>query len=301
MVAYTYDAWGNPLTTTGTMADTLGKLNPFRYRGYVYDAETGLYYLGSRYYNPQWGRFVNADSVVDTEDLLGGNLFAYCGNSPVARRDTTGQFWDTVFDIVSLCISVKNVISNPKSGSAWLGLAADVLCLAIPGLTGGGSAVRAAKTVKNAVAVAKKADNVSDATRLARAASKIGDANKFGGCVSDASKIANSALSTGRTTVTTTTNIAKKGWTVGDDITALTKAGNTPSWSTVRQRFWKNEAMLHPDAFDGQINRMQKGLAPIGPDGFSVELHHPYGRSGDNFFIFAPVTRTEHRLIHYGG
>lgn len=99
---------------------------------------------------------MNADSVVDTEDLLGGNLFAYCGNSPVARRDTTGQFWDTVFDIVSLCISVKNVISNPKSGSAWLGLAADVLCLAIHGLTGGGSAVRAAKTVKNAVAVAKK-------------------------------------------------------------------------------------------------------------------------------------------------
>ena len=66
MVAYTYDAWGNPLTTTGTMADTLGKLNPFRYRGYVYDTETGLYYLGSRYYNPQWSRFVNADGVVDT-------------------------------------------------------------------------------------------------------------------------------------------------------------------------------------------------------------------------------------------
>ena len=64
--SYVYDAWGNPLTTTGTMADTLGKLNPFRYRGYVYDTETGLYYLGSRYDNPQWGRFVNADGVVDT-------------------------------------------------------------------------------------------------------------------------------------------------------------------------------------------------------------------------------------------
>ena len=64
--SYVYGAWGNPLTTTGTMADTLGKLNPFRYRGYVYDTETGLYYLGSRYYNPQWGRFVNADGVVDT-------------------------------------------------------------------------------------------------------------------------------------------------------------------------------------------------------------------------------------------
>lgn len=53
VVAYTYDAWGNPLSTTGTMADTLGKLNPFRYRGYVYDTETGLYYVSSRYYDPE--------------------------------------------------------------------------------------------------------------------------------------------------------------------------------------------------------------------------------------------------------
>ena len=63
VVRYAYDAWGKPLETTGTMAATLGKLNPFRYRGYVYDEETGLYYLRSRYYNPMWGRFVNADSV----------------------------------------------------------------------------------------------------------------------------------------------------------------------------------------------------------------------------------------------
>ena len=53
VVAYTYDARGNPLSTTGTMADTLGKLNPFRYRGYVYDAETGIYYVASRYYDPE--------------------------------------------------------------------------------------------------------------------------------------------------------------------------------------------------------------------------------------------------------
>ena len=68
---YTYDAWGNPLTTTGSMAGTLGKLNPFRYRGYVYDTETGLYYLQSRYYNPETGRFINADNLVDTEDGVG--------------------------------------------------------------------------------------------------------------------------------------------------------------------------------------------------------------------------------------
>ena len=55
VVAYTYDAWGNPLTTTGAMAGTLGKLNLFRYRGYVYDAETGIYYVASRYYDPERG------------------------------------------------------------------------------------------------------------------------------------------------------------------------------------------------------------------------------------------------------
>ena len=63
VVTYTYDAWGNPLTTTGSLATTLGAANPLRYRGYVYDTETGLYYLQSRYYNPGWGRFINADSL----------------------------------------------------------------------------------------------------------------------------------------------------------------------------------------------------------------------------------------------
>lgn len=56
MVEYTYDAWGNILSTTGSMADTLGELNPLRYRGYVYDTETGFYYLQSRYYDPEMGR-----------------------------------------------------------------------------------------------------------------------------------------------------------------------------------------------------------------------------------------------------
>lgn len=52
MVSYTYDPWGAPMATDGTMASTLGAANPLCYRGYVYDTETGLYYLSSRYYNP---------------------------------------------------------------------------------------------------------------------------------------------------------------------------------------------------------------------------------------------------------
>lgn len=61
VVEYYYDVWGKPAGKTGTLASTLGTLNPFRYRGYVYDEETGLYYLRSRYYNPEWKRFLNAD------------------------------------------------------------------------------------------------------------------------------------------------------------------------------------------------------------------------------------------------
>ena len=53
MVEYRYDAWGKPLGTTGSMADTLGVENPFRYRGYVYDGETGLYVTAARYYDPE--------------------------------------------------------------------------------------------------------------------------------------------------------------------------------------------------------------------------------------------------------
>lgn len=94
VVEYTYDAWGNILTTTGSMASTLGTHNPLRYRGYVYDHETQLYYLHSRYYNPAMGRFINADVDASTgHGLLGTNMFAYCGNNPVNNTDASGQDW----------------------------------------------------------------------------------------------------------------------------------------------------------------------------------------------------------------
>ena len=91
VVQYTYDAWGKILTTTGSMASTLGVHNPLRYRGYVYDTETTLYYLQSRYYNPELGRFINADALVSTgQGLLGNNMFAYCLNNPVVLADSSG-------------------------------------------------------------------------------------------------------------------------------------------------------------------------------------------------------------------
>ena len=85
VVSYGYDAWGAPLWCTGELAETLGKVQPFRYRGYVFDEETGLYYLRSRYYNPRWGRFVNADNYLST------NVFSYCGNVPSVFVDKNGH------------------------------------------------------------------------------------------------------------------------------------------------------------------------------------------------------------------
>ena len=81
---YKYDAWGKPLSVTGTMAQTIGALNPFRYRGYIWDEDMENYYLRSRYYNPSLCRFLQADSHLTI------NAFAYANNNPVMNMDEDG-------------------------------------------------------------------------------------------------------------------------------------------------------------------------------------------------------------------
>ena len=90
VVEYKYDAWGKPISKTGSLASTLGTVQPFRYRGYVYDAETEAYYLRSRYYSPYWCRFVNEDAVVGRGTLLTHNAYTYCLCNPIAFIDKTG-------------------------------------------------------------------------------------------------------------------------------------------------------------------------------------------------------------------
>jgi RHS repeat-associated protein len=91
VVQYSYDAWGKLLSTTGTLASTIGKINPFLYRGYYFDTETGLYYLNSRYYDAQTGRFVSEDGQFNPDTgLSGNNLFAYCNNDPINMSDPSG-------------------------------------------------------------------------------------------------------------------------------------------------------------------------------------------------------------------
>ena len=93
VVEYKYDAWGKPLSVAGTLKTSLGRLSPFRYRGYVYDEESGLYYLRSRYYNPVVGRFANADVIqASYSSVLQYNLYCYCLNNPAIYADSEGRF-----------------------------------------------------------------------------------------------------------------------------------------------------------------------------------------------------------------
>jgi RHS repeat-associated protein len=112
VVAYTYDTWGKLISTTGTLASTVGAKNPYRYRGYRYDGETGLYYLQSRYYNAEWGRFINADGYIGTPgELLSCNMFAYCSNNPVNRDDPNGEFWGLLAAALFIPVEVAAVVT----------------------------------------------------------------------------------------------------------------------------------------------------------------------------------------------
>jgi RHS repeat-associated protein len=89
---YSYDAWGNVISSINSSSRSIVRLNPLLYRGYVYDRDTGLYYLQSRYYDPAIGRFLNADALVSTgQGVLGSNMFTYCLNNPVQRSDPRGD------------------------------------------------------------------------------------------------------------------------------------------------------------------------------------------------------------------
>ena len=99
VAVYSYNAWGEILSVTDSSGNEItdeshiANINPIRYRGYYYDTETGFYYCGSRYYNPVFCRWINADGYASTgQGLLGCNMYAYCGNNPVNYIDSDGEF-----------------------------------------------------------------------------------------------------------------------------------------------------------------------------------------------------------------
>jgi len=259
VVSYTYDSWGKLISIDGSLKDTLGVKNPYRYRGYRYDNETGLYYLQSRYYNPETCRMLNADGIAGTTgELLSGNMYSYCASNPINRQDPSGFFWWDILDFGLAAWSWSDFISKPTWTGLGMALLDTVGCL--PAIPSTGYITRGARLAENA-----------------------------GDVINVASK-----------------SKVSKGWKVGEPIDNLTKAGNKPSWSTVRTRYWKNEAKLNASSYSAkELTRMQKGRAPLVASPFngklySMELHHVNPRrlgGSDTYDNLMKVTPWDHASI----
>ena len=124
VVQYKYDAWGRQIDCTfeagNDEAEALSTLNPFRYRGYVYDEETEIYYLGSRYYCSLHAHWLSADCFIGVNcDHVTNNVYVYCGNNPIIRRDTSGCSWkDTISGLLH---SANDWILSQKIDTAAIG------------------------------------------------------------------------------------------------------------------------------------------------------------------------------------
>ena len=172
---YTYDAWGkltgildsggNNLINKQTTSTALANLNPLRCRGYYYDNETGFYYLQSRYYDPAVRRFINADGYTSTgQDILGCNMFVYCGNSPVFRSDDGGEFWNFIIGAVvgAVVSAVSTAVSAVKEGGwealsegkTWAKIGVSAAAGAVGGVIAASGAGLVAATVSGAATAA---------------------------------------------------------------------------------------------------------------------------------------------------
>ena len=128
-------------TQSGLNNKAIALLNPFRYRSYYYDEETGLYYLNSRYYDPEIGRFINADDISvlsEGKDFFNGlNLYAYCGNNPVMDVDSNGNWsWTTFYGWLAVAVLagvaiaavvVGTVITGGALGATFVGAGSGAL------------------------------------------------------------------------------------------------------------------------------------------------------------------------------
>ena len=115
LARYTYDAWGNCTTTYyNGGASTGAQFNPFRYRGYYYDSDFGFYYLNSRYYDANTGRFINADDISylgADETITSFNLYVYCGNNPVMGYDPMGNVnWGNILKAAAAVVAVTALV-----------------------------------------------------------------------------------------------------------------------------------------------------------------------------------------------
>ena len=159
VATYKYDPWGKPLgiynasgSSISQTASNVAAYNPFRYRGYRYDADTGFYYLQSRYYDPAICRFINADTYSDTGNgILGYNMFAYCLNNPIMYADDGGT-WPSLSKVFTAVAVVAATVAVVAACVATAGAAAPAL------ITVAGTVINTTAVAGAAAAVAKKVE-----------------------------------------------------------------------------------------------------------------------------------------------
>jgi RHS repeat-associated protein len=160
VVSYQYDSWGKPVGMTDATADGVGSKNPFRYKEYCWDEETGFYYVASRYYDPETCRFISADDIslvsASPMELTDKNLYAYCDNNPVMRVDEDGEFWNiaagaVIGGLIGAGTELITQAVTSKGKIDWKG----VVLAGVGGAAGGAlaatGAVRGLQAVGNAV------------------------------------------------------------------------------------------------------------------------------------------------------
>lgn len=159
LARYIYDTWGNTLSVTDASGKAItdplhiASINPIRYRGYYYDAETGLYYLQSRYYDTTTRRFLNADEILGTNAGAAYNLFAYCGNNPVNMSDPTGH-WPKLSKVLAVVAAAAVAVAAVAVIVATGGAAAPAVAIAGGGFISAGVAGTAASVATAALATA---------------------------------------------------------------------------------------------------------------------------------------------------
>ncbi len=299
VVKYVYDGWGNHGIAALNLVDgkekfcdvedtkavfvdvylkykTLANLNPFRYRGYYYDTETELYFLNTRYYDPGIGRFITIDDIsyIDAETINGLNLYAYCANNPVKNVDPNGNaWWHWVLGIAVVAGLVVGTILTAG------GLGAGLMAI---GCAANGMAMAGASLATTVFAFA----TVGAGTVLAAS-----------GIVAGLGAI--ETWSTGGSFVDGLNTISDYG---GEALAATIGGGffgaygGLSSWLEQRPDI----KATHSWTKEYRDYWAQQGLkkAPIGSDGKSKVLHHPYGRFGRGFYIYQEMTYTEHKNFH---
>ena len=171
VVSYIYDSWGKLISTSGSLAESVGRQNPFWYAGYYYDQETGFYYIESRYYDPGTHRFLNADDTAILTDgnteFVGYNLFAYTGNNPINFYDPNGhespgsvKTLSSLLVMAMACGAVLGSVAGPLGavlGSVAVGTIAMGMILRVSQIK---TSIYFTKILRQLVQIRKKSNNL---------------------------------------------------------------------------------------------------------------------------------------------